>query len=186
MKIYRIAKDKISDFFSYGEEIRTLWNNLLHDEMDRVNIHFDLENNDGYDTKTKDLDFEAHDGEKKFRVKAQICWAGGDWESPICYFRCQFEDRTYFERDESWGKWNYFRKAVIIPIKSNKNLIKNDKGMIACESEDNQREDSDKKLWDEMVEMAEKRLKEYWDAYAGDGDESLKSTGFMRDLASRG
>ena len=139
MNWYKIAKDnKDNEEFSYGEEIRTLWNRLLKKEMDRVNIHFDLENNDGYEVKTKNLDFTGRDGQEQFRIKANICWAGGDWESPICYFRCQIESRSYY--NDEWGNWSPMVKTIIIPKKANKNLINGKKGLTARDAGDNQKQ----------------------------------------------
>ena len=181
MKMYKIAKKTIHDF-SYGNEIHHLWDNALSAEMDRSNIHFDLENNEGYDFKTKDLDFTAHDGDKKFRVNAQICWAGGDWEAPICYFRCEFEDKTKLPGDDKWGKWRLFRKAIIIPIENNLNLVKMDSKYSAKDADNSTENKVEKHLWNEMVEIANKRVKEAWDAYVGDGES--KDTGFYRELTA--
>jgi hypothetical protein len=189
MSWYKISKKKSHmEEFEYGEEIRTMWNRMLEDEQDRVNIHFDLENNDYSDIKIKDLTYTDRDNQ--YRVKAQIGWAGGDWESPVCYFKCQFEDRTHFDRDDSWGKWSSMAKAIIIPEKNNDNLTKGEKGgLVAKQGEDgcSSSKINEKALWDEMVEMANKRIKHYWTEYLKDlggdkGDSSFENTGCLRDL----
>ena len=170
MKIQKIAYRKHgADQFDYSDEIRSMWRELVHKEKDRVNIGFDLENDDGYETKVKDLDYKNKNGDK-FRVKARISWAGGDWEAPICYFKCQFQQRSFFERDNSWGKWSDCIKAVIIPTKSNLNLVESDKKpdrLIARSGEDGvgQKDINEKDLWKEMQKMAENRVKKYYDEY---------------------
>ena len=188
MKIHKIARrtDK-KDEFQYNDEIRNMWRELLIKEKDRVNVGFDLENDDGYETRTKDLDFKNKNGDQ-FRVKARICWAGGDWESPICYFKCQFQNRSYFDRDNSWGQWGDCVKAIIIPTKSNQNLIRSSKDktrLVAKGGEDGvgSKDLNEKALWDEMHKLAEKRIKMYWDKYADYvGDMSYDSVAAVRSL----
>jgi hypothetical protein len=188
MNWYRESKKKsVMDEFSYGEEIRTLWNKLLNKEQDRVNISFDLENNDGYEIKTKELKYKNKKSDDQFRIKAQICWAAGDWQSPVCYFRCQYEDRMYFERDKNWGRWSERIKTIIIPEKNNANLIKGKKGLTAKSAEDGDSasDTNQKALWDEMVEIAEKRLAEYYKEYfeqEDGGDYGFDNTGCVRKL----
>ena len=187
-KISQAKKSKKKDLeeFSYGREIDNLWRKMLQAEQDRVNISFDLENNDGYDIKTKDLKYTNNDDQ--YRIVARISWAGGDWESPVCYFRCQYEKRSCFKRDGSWGKWQSELKTIIIPEKNNANLTKDKDGLVAKQSEDgNHTKDiNEKKLWDEMIEIAEKRIKEYdkafIDQYDGKGESPFKITGCVREM----
>jgi len=189
MNWYKKAKNKKKDSeeFSYGGSIRCLWDNMLKKEMDRSNIHFDLENNDGYDIKTTNLDYEHND--YQYRVKARICWAGGDWESPICYFHCQLEDRMYLERDKSWGRWSPAFKTIIIPEKSNPNLTKGEKGgMVALDADSSKKDETkEKQLWDEMAKLVEKRIRNYMKEYQKpepEIDQSFKNTGLVRELVN--
>jgi len=180
MKIYRIAKT-VSEF-SFHQELDSLWNNLLRQEMEKSNIHFDLENNEPCEVKTRQINWSPDD-DSEFRIKAQICWAGGDWEASICYFRCQIDRRHYFDRKKSWGRWNSFIKTIIIPIKNNINLVKGKDGYVANDADNDEKRDSDKALWDEMVTLAEKRLKAYWQAYTNDGYLDHENTNCIRNLA---
>ena len=190
MNWYKESKKKCSDEFDYGDSIRTLWNNIIKMEQDRSNIHFDLENNDCYDLKTKDLTYKRDDTE--YRVRANLCWAGGDWENPIAYFRCQFESRSYLDNEvhKGWYDWKPCCKTIIIPIKSNLNLIKGKNGgMIASQDGEGVKskkdEIKDKDLWDDMVELASKRIKEFnTQEMSYGGDARFKNTGCERDLAS--
>jgi len=188
MKIIKIARRKKSeDIFDYGEEIHDMWRELLHKEKDRVNVGFDLENDDGYETKTRDLEYRSKNNDK-FRVKARICWAGGDWEAPICYFKCQFQQRSYFERDDSWGRWKDCIKAVIIPMKTNPNLIESDQKanrFVAKGGDDGvgSKDINENELWKELQEMADIRVKTYFDEYKKDlADFEYNRVGSVRNL----
>ena len=186
MSWYKEAKKEKYDDFNYGGSIRILWRNIVKKEQDRVNIHFDLENDDSYDIKTRDLEYKNKNGDI-FRVKARISWAGGDWECPICYFKCQFQERSYFERDNSWGQWGDRLKCIIIPEKSNSNLEKCKKGLGAKGSDYGvgSKDINEKELWDEMLKMAEKRVKGYYDEYKrddGEMDIGFDNTGCVSDL----
>jgi len=186
MSWYKESKKKTDiEEFNYGKELSALWKNILNMEMDRVNIHFDLENDDGWDVKTKDLTYT--DRGDKFRVKARICRAGGDWESPITYFRCQYEESPYFERDNKWGRWGSEFKTIIIPEKNNLNLTEGKKGKVAVDAEQGSKEISDNDFWKEMVEIADKRIKHYWTEYMKQeegGDHSFENTGCVRELTN--
>jgi len=187
MKIIKLAK-KNKDEFGYGDEILSMWRNITHEEKDRVNIGFDLENNDGYDFKTKDLTYTRNDND--YRVKAQICWAGGDWEAPVCYFRCMFESR--YKHEGTWSQWKLENlKAIIIPKKNNPNLMPSEKNkdrLVAKSGDDGvgSKDINEKALWDELVELADERIKNYMSNYDKDyeeGDFKFKNTGCVRNLA---
>lgn len=192
MNWYKKAKNKKKDIeeFDYGKSIHNLWHNILQKEMDRVNIRFDLENDDGWDIKTKNLDYKesGNDWSDEWRIKARICWAGGDWEASICYFRCQYEKRSYYDKQKKWSHWEDKLKTIIIPEKNNLNLTKGEKGKVALDADDSKsNEIKDNDLWDEMVEIANKRIKHYWNEYMNQeesGDHSFKNTGCVRELTN--
>jgi len=187
MKIIRIARKDKKDEFQYGDEIRSLWRELLQKEKDRINVGFDLENDEGCDTKIKKLNVTDKSG-SQYRVKARICWAGGDWESSICYFKCQIQDRSYFERDDSWGQWGDRCKAVIIPIKNNSNLqvSEKDKSRLVAKGGEGgirARDIDEKALWDEMQGLAEDRVKMYNSKYLDyDGDMGYDKIASVKSL----
>ena len=187
MKIRKIAyRKRCEDQFEYDEEIRDMWRELLHKEKDRVHVSFDLENDDGFETKTKELDYK-NKNDDMFRVQARICWAGGDWESPICYFKCQFQERTFFERDNSWGRWKDCIKAVIIPVDSNPNLVASEKKdlMVAKSGEEGvgSKDLKEKALWDEMQKLANIRVGMFYDEYKKDlGNFGYNNVASVRSL----
>ena len=183
MNWYKESKKKEDDF-NYGGSIRDLWRNIILREQDRVGIHFDLENDDGDTIRTKDLKYKDKTGDI-FRVKAKMCWAAGDWESQICYFRCQIQDRTYFEKRNEWSNWSDDIKCIIIPEKSNPNLTKCESGLCAKDGEKAAKDINEKALWDEMVKLAEKRVKQHYDEYKkddGEMDLSFENTGSVNNL----
>jgi len=187
MNWYKTAKNKSSiEKFDYSSSLRNLWENILRLEQKRVNISFSLENNDGYDIKTKNLKYVSKNGDH-FRIKAQVSWAAGDWEAPICYFRCQYEKRSYGENNKKWYPWSSYLKTIIIPEKNNINLTEGKKGKVALEADDAKKTDiQNKKLWDELIELANKRIKYYWEEYINQfdekGDASFENTGCVKDL----
>jgi hypothetical protein len=187
MRITRIAKQNNNDEFKYNDEIRSLWKELLHKEKDRINVGFDLENDEGYKTRTKDLNVTNKNNDK-YRINARISWAGGDWESPICYFKCQIQKRSYFERDDSWGRWEDRMKAIIIPVKTNSNLqiSEKDKTRLVAKGADegaSSKDVNEKALWDEMQELAEERVKMYnAEDLEYDGNMGYDKVGAVRSL----
>jgi len=103
---YKIAKKE--DYFILSDLEKNFWNTILKKEKDRVNIHFDLENNDSAgDIKFRDLEWQnkSSDGDfDEFRVYAQEYRAGGDWETPVAYFRCQIAKKYHINGNE--GNWD--------------------------------------------------------------------------------
>ena len=167
MNIYKLSskKKKKDPDFDYSEEIKSMWQKLINKEKERVNIYFDLENDNSIDCKTIDLEYTDKNN-NEYRVKSQMCMAGGDWEASVCYFRCQFEERYYIEQDNSWGQWRPSKKAIIIPIKGNINLEKQNKDKFCAIDADNGlslKEKDEKILWDEMKRLSEERIKIYND-----------------------
>jgi len=77
--------------FEFSAMIQDAWQELLHAEQDAVGIHFDLENDNlSSCEKSQIIDIGPKSaGEDHTKVLAQPCTAGGDWQSPVCYFRCQ-------------------------------------------------------------------------------------------------
>lgn len=82
MNWYKTAKSDLE--FNFSEETNTIWKNLLKAEKEYTNISFDLENNDSVgdirhiplpDVKNKTF------AEDKISIYAQMCNAGGDWET---------------------------------------------------------------------------------------------------------
>jgi hypothetical protein len=109
-----LANCKFAADFSYDEVAKDLWADVLHDGKEVFGISFDTENNDDvsgpFDVKV--------DGE--CRVTCQAFAAGGDWQCPVLYYRCQVMDGhlTSFGTDLSHYSDAYF---VFIPGKGEGN-----------------------------------------------------------------
>lgn len=185
MNWYKIAKKE--DKFVYDDLIKNFWRELLLLEKDRVDMAFDLENNDSVG-KSKDFEvdkiFTTIGGAKyKYKVTAQMMSAGGDWENPIRYFKCQCAGKTEI-RDE-WGKYRKGKLTFIyIPENSdgNEHLIKGDKKKwIASTEESEYQKLEDKELWDALKKHCPKRIKAYYDdkyaEYDTDTKELIKDHG---------
>lgn len=144
--------------FNYDELHRTLWYSLIKNEQKAVGITFDLENDERVgELKEIELDLKHPSGEP-VRIFAQLYTAGGDWEDPVGYFRCQ----------EVNASKNRF---VVIPNPDvNENLVTKDDGYKA--NDDSGKHDWTKirdienNLWDALKEDLMTRLKpvvEEWD-----------------------
>lgn len=183
MSWYHTAK--VEQSFGDEEALRDMWNQLLSQEQSRVGVSFDLENNDHVgDVHTVNLDYKSKK-DASFRVCARLWTAGGDWECPSGYFRCQFQDKH-----ENGAHWSDCVKAIIIPVEGNPNLKVSDDGkrLVALHNQDEIRECGDledRKLWSKFKGLAEKRIATYYDEYRKDpdkSDQSFENTGCLRSL----
>lgn len=111
-------------FFSYSQMESGLWRDLVVDAKKSFNIFFDLEND--YTKKVQRI-IEIPQTEwehRKCKFKCEMYSAGGDWEMPIIYFRCQLIDGYAFELS-TYGKSHF----IFIPGKTEGNsyLVKGKK-----------------------------------------------------------
>lgn len=180
MNWYKKAK---KEDFIYGNLISTFWKELLYKEKDRVDISFDLENNDSVgDVKNFEIDkvFATSGGAKyKYKVTAQMMSAGGDWENPVRYFQCQCAGKT--EHKDEWGSYDKGDLTFIYipePSDGNKNLIKGDKkNWIASHNDIDYikfDEEEDRCLWKSLKKHCPKRIKVYYDDKYADYDTDYK------------
>ena len=180
MKIIKIAKKHTEDF-SYGET-RDLWNTLIFEEQDRVNIKFDLENNDSVeDMKIMNLDFTRD--ESSYRILYQRCQAGGDWEASTTYFKCQIESK--YKDGQFHSDW----KSIFIPVKGNINLVKSKEGGFV--SKDSERHENLKPsditvMKESLKKEIPKRIKLYYSSmdYDKGNVDQFKECGLIKDLLS--
>lgn len=128
--------------FSYDGIAHDMWHEVIHAGKDLFKIHFDLEN---------DTDITSPftiKNSAKFLCQAYV--AGGDWECPVLYYRCQLIDNEpgYFVKSfgTDLSKYNnaYF---VFIPTKAdgNNNLVPGKKGYVASQDTDNHDEIDERK-----------------------------------------
>lgn len=80
-----------NNFFTFGQMISDKWNGLIHDTQKEQKIYFDLENNSSCKQQRvltlKDKKDNSSANEYKF--SCELFSAGGDWQVPVRYFRCQ-------------------------------------------------------------------------------------------------
>lgn len=188
MNWYKISKKE--DDFEFDKLVSEFWREALFQEKDRVDISFDVENNDSVG-KSKDFEidkvFTTIGGAKyKYKVTALMMSAGGDWENPVIYFRCQCAGKTEI-RDE-WGRYGKGDLTFIYipePSEGNKNLIKGDKKKwIASHNDIDYVKFDDKEereLWESIKKYCPKRIKAYYDdkyaSYDRDSKKLLKEHG---------
>jgi hypothetical protein len=143
--------------FDFSQVQRDLWYTIIKAEQKAVDISFDLENDDKH-SDIKEIEVVINSDMEPSKVSCQLCFAGGDWESSVGYFRCQLRGKFF----------------VVIPDQTvNKNLVKRDKryspiGNNEKDSEDKigQSKDIESDLWKYLKEELPKRLKsegEQWE-----------------------
>ncbi len=111
--------------FNYEQLASKMWRELLSEAMKTFKVRFDTENDDGVDS-AKDITILQKQWDfTKCRFRCQLCQAGGDWEIPVYYFKCQLLEGYAF----NLGKYrNSF--FIFIPGKKegNYSLVSKDGG----------------------------------------------------------
>lgn len=116
-----ILEKRDKDFFDYKDLSTEMWRKKVKEAQEKAKVHFDLEND--YDVAQREVEIDQdewdHLGKVKFRC--ELFSAGGDWEDPILYFRCQLFKG--YARDLHQG--DHF---IYIPCQAegNSNLIQKD------------------------------------------------------------
>jgi len=134
----KIISEKLK--FDAGDLLKENWREEIFKAQDESKITFDLENDDTRGD-AKVIKFK----DQSYLV--QLCSAGGDWESPVLYFRIQVKD-GYPSR----------KMFVFIPPKNegNGNLTKGKKGQVSLDSDSGDKDNLDEtKAW----KSVEKHLK---------------------------
>ncbi len=100
MRLRMIAEKKEKDFFDYSHMTEDMWRKKVSEEQDEVKIDFDLEND--YEVAQREITVEQdHWDTTKCKFSCELRSAGGDWESPVYYFRCQLKDGFAKRRGKS-------------------------------------------------------------------------------------
>lgn len=149
--------DKKDSPFDFSKTIRDFWFDLIKKEQEFKDISFDLENDESKgDSKEVTLDLKHPNGDN-VKIVAQLFSAGGDWQNPVGYFRCQNIGAVKV-------------KFIVIPgPEVNKNLVKSKKGKGYTASEEGdfvKVGDIEKELWKSLEEELNDRMKpeiEEWD-----------------------
>lgn len=141
MRLRTIYENK--NIFDYQEIANKMWREKTDEARDMCNISFDTENDESIESKNIDI------GENKFACEMRS--AGGDWEYPLRYFRCQLLDGYADGRSKYTDP--YF---VFIPNdkEGNGQLVKRD-GKLWCPDADEKVDESlrdENKCWDSLEE----------------------------------
>jgi hypothetical protein len=142
MRLRSIVEKKEKDFFNYHELSNDMWRQKVHDEQDAVSIDFDLEND--YDVTQREIVIDQNEWDfTKCKFACELRSAGGDWQNPVLYFRCQLKD-GYAKRN---GKSIYSSNShfIFIPGKDegNGHLVKTKKGWTAPDDDNTPKRSKD-------------------------------------------
>jgi hypothetical protein len=86
MKLTQILES--NQFFDYNRITNNFWQEELSKAFKEYNVLFDTENNERISEKVLTIDQTVWpDVNCKFKCQAWV--AGGDWETPSIYFKCQ-------------------------------------------------------------------------------------------------
>lgn len=152
----KVAKNE----FCTDDVLKDRWRDLVSDEQDRADIHFDLENNEPVNKSLRRFEF-PYPGESSLHERqvyfVQLMSAGGDWEMPVYYFKIQVK--------EGWRDKHMF---VFIPSREqgNGNLMQCKKGLCPQDSNSSGKDARDEaKAWkaleSHLKDWAGKDLSEY-------------------------
>lgn len=90
LRVLGESRDK--HFFNYKDLSEEMWHKKIKEAQDKYKVHFDLEND--YDIAQREVDIPQDEWEhfKHVKFRCELYSAGGDWEDPVLYFRCQLRD----------------------------------------------------------------------------------------------
>lgn len=126
MKLCMIAEE-----FNYNDIINEMWRKKLSSAHEEFKVYFDNENDDDVTERIITIDQDQWD-HTKCQFNCEMRSAGGDWESPVLYFRCQIIN-GYAKGYSTYTNPHF----IFIPNKEqgNNHLIKTKNGWSAPDSE---------------------------------------------------
>ena len=168
MKLRLIAEKQDKDFFTYPHETNSMWDEKIKEAKDEFDVDFNTENDDSMDQQ-RIVDIEQnqweHVGSSEYgpvKFACDMFSAGGDWEFPLFYFRCELKDghaKDLMTQDH----------FVFVPNgeQGNGQLTKSDKGNWACpdsDFDDAEEKRDEKKCWESLKEylkeLVDEKIKE--------------------------
>lgn len=122
-----MREDSDKNFFSYDDLSSDMWRKKIKEQQKTNKINFDLENDEEVAHREIVIDQDTWEF-SSCKFKCALYSAGGDWESPVLYFRCQLVD-GYAKGVSHYGDSHF----IIIPNKEqgNGHLMKTKKGLSA-------------------------------------------------------
>lgn len=115
MNKLQILYEYDKDFFEYDQLEKDLWKDLIGNARKEFKISFDLEND--YSKKIQRvIVIPQNQWDIECKFKCELYAAGGDWEIPVLYFRCQLVSGYAFNLNK-YGRSQF----VYIPDKEEGN-----------------------------------------------------------------
>lgn len=148
----KIDEETDKSFFSYDIEAKDMWGDKINDARDEFNVSFDTENDDTMDQqRTIRIEQDEWEHVGKVSFACEMYSAGGDWEFPLRYFRCELKN------GHAKGISKYSNPHfVFVPNgeQGNGQLTKSDKGKWVCPDSDYDEEEkrNEKQCWDSLKE----------------------------------
>ena len=173
-----IAKNKLDkEFFNYPDHIKEIWNDLFTNANKEYNIIFNREND--YPIKQRKIKFDNprtnNDIWPSYKFDCELWAAGGDWEYPTYYFRCQAKGKRTPPMSDVFG-YSSDSLFVFYPSKEEGNLHlikgKNTKGETIWSPPHNSEvaekdvsEKDEKKCWEALNKYLQGLIKKDVDAH---------------------
>lgn len=90
LSIYEGIKKLDPHFFNYGQIASRMWRDITVQAKKDFKVWFDQENDDVYRQQERIIIIPQNQWEHtECKFKCRLHQAGGDWENPVFYFRCQ-------------------------------------------------------------------------------------------------
>lgn len=142
----QVAVDKNDEIFNYNSIVGNLWQPAINAARKFYKINFDLENDES--TKEKKVIHITGKNQQKYKVRAELWKAGGDWEWPVMYFKIQFDNKydiiSCIPEKKPKHIWqlddpkNVLNRCYVIipPADAGNKLVKTDSGWRAYQDDD--------------------------------------------------
>lgn len=116
---------EIEKLFKYNTIAKNMWNDKISESQKEFNINFDTENNDSCSSIRDIIIPQKEENKSDCKIRCQMWCAGGDWQVPIRYFKCQLLE-GYIPNKSLYSSSQYF---IFIPGKTegNYHLVRNSK-----------------------------------------------------------
>jgi hypothetical protein len=176
-----VPKDDRDHVFSYEQLAKEHWLDIWKKAKEHFNVSFDWENNDPakeeipkiITIKRKSKD-KLDDSDDVFQVRCQLWYAGGDWEYPSMYFKCQLIENSFYGLGSiktylgDFSKYSHSHVILVPPIEAgNTHLHKSDDGKLVAWHNDEVKNDNEieeldpKKAWQWLEQYFLKMIKDH-------------------------
>lgn len=158
--IMRFKEFVESTEFDYSSLARNKWHEIVREAQKEFNVSFDTENDEAVSNRDIVIDQKFWESTKcEFRCEFRM--AGGDWQNPVGYFRCQLVS-GYAAIPNKYDT----KLFCFIPQKTegNPHLTKVKKGWSAPDGDDDREETNESLCWESLKKylksLVDKEIKE--------------------------